>query len=67
MTPHNFTLPDAEFGLVTDVDIAAGETVEVHLNPLWPGNFIFYCKSGTFYLRCESLLVAGVYPVGTKF
>ncbi len=36
MTPHNFTLPDAEFGLDTDVDIAAGETVEVHLNPLWP-------------------------------
>ena len=43
ITPHNFILPDPEFGLDTNVDIPAGTTVEVQLNPQWPGSFTFYC------------------------
>ena len=51
MTPHNITLPEAEFGLDTDVDIAAGETVEVHLNPLWPDSFTIYGNKKLLFME----------------
>lgn len=49
-TPHNFTLEDPDQGLDTDVDILAGETVEVHLMPLWPGRHTFYCSNQLLFM-----------------
>jgi plastocyanin len=44
-TPHNFTLKDASDGLDVDVDIPAGESVDVYLMPLVAGSHTFYCKN----------------------
>jgi plastocyanin len=44
-TPHTFTLPDDSDGLDVDVDIPAGETVEVNLMPLVAGSHTFYCTN----------------------
>jgi len=44
-TPHNFTLKDASDGLDVDIDIPAGEYVDVYLMPLVAGSHTFYCKN----------------------
>lgn len=44
-TPHNFTLQDASDGLDVNVDIPAGESVNVNLMPLVVGSHTFYCKN----------------------
>ena len=44
-TPHNFTLHDASDGLDVDVDIPAGESVNVNLMPIVAGSHTFYCKN----------------------
>ena len=44
-TPHNFTLPDASDGLDVNIDIPAGESVNVNLMPLVVGSHTFYCKN----------------------
>lgn len=44
-TPHNFTLEDASDGLDVNVDIPAGESVDVQLMPLWQGSHTFYCTN----------------------
>jgi len=44
-TPHNFTLEDASDGLDVNVDIPAGESVDVHLMPIVSGNHVFYCRN----------------------
>jgi len=49
-TPHNFTLEDPNHGLDVNVDILAGETVEVHLMPLWPGRHTFYCSNKLLFM-----------------
>jgi len=51
ITPHNFTLNDEEFGLDVDVDVPAGDTVEVPLMPLWPGRFTFYCNKKLLFME----------------
>lgn len=50
ITPHNFTLQDDQYGLDVDVDIPAGDTVEVPLLPLWPGQFTFYCNRKLLFM-----------------
>ncbi len=49
-TPHNFTLPDASDGLDVDIDILAGESVDIHLMPLVPGSHTFYCKNKFLFM-----------------
>jgi len=49
-TPHNFTLKDANNGLDVDVDIPAGETVDVNLMPLVTGSYIFYCSNKLLWM-----------------
>ncbi len=44
-TPHNFTLEDASDGLDVNVDIPAGDSVDVHLMPLVAGSHVFYCRN----------------------
>jgi len=44
-TPHNFTLEDNSDGLDVDVDIPAGESVDVNLMPLVTGSHTFYCRN----------------------
>jgi plastocyanin len=48
--PHNFTLEDAEHGLDVDEEVLAGDTVEVHLMPLWPGRHTFYCSNKLLFM-----------------
>jgi len=50
ITPHTFVLPDASDGLDVDVDILAGETVDVHLMPLVEGRHTFYCKNKFIFM-----------------
>ena len=50
LTPHNFTLEDPSNGLDVNVDVTAGETVEVHLMPLWPGRHTFYCGNKMIFM-----------------
>lgn len=44
-TPHNFTLEDPSDGLDVNVDVPAGESVDVQLMPLWAGKHTFYCRN----------------------
>jgi len=44
-TPHNFTLEDASDGLDVNIDIPAGESVDVNLMPLVTGSHTFYCRN----------------------
>ena len=50
-TPHNFTLPDASDGLDIDVDVPAGETVDVNLMPLVTGSYTFYCNEQLLWME----------------
>ncbi len=49
-TPHNFTLPDASDGLDVNIDIPAGESVDVHLMPLVTGSHTFYCRNKLLWM-----------------
>ena len=49
-TPHNFTLQDASDGLDVNVDIPAGQSVNVHLMPLVAGSHTFYCKNKLLFM-----------------
>ncbi len=49
-TPHNFTLEDASDGLDINVDIPAGESVDVHLMPLVAGSHTFYCRNKLWFM-----------------
>jgi len=49
-TPHNFTLQDASDGLDVDIDIPAGQSVNVHLMPLVAGSHTFYCKNKFLFM-----------------
>ncbi len=50
-TPHNFTLEDPNSGLDVNVDVSAGDTVEVHLMPLWPGRHTYYCSNKLLFMQ----------------
>ena len=49
-TPHNFTLEDASDGLDINVDIPAGDSVDVHLMPLVAGDHTFYCRNKLWFM-----------------
>jgi len=49
-TPHNFTLKDNSDGLDVDVDIPAGESVDVNLMPLFVGSHTFYCNKKLLWM-----------------
>ncbi len=49
-TPHNFTLQDASDGLDVNVDIPAGQSVNVHLMPLVAGSHTFYCNNKFLFM-----------------
>ncbi len=50
LTPHNFTLDDPNDGLDVDIDVSAGDTVEVHLMPLVAGHHTFYCSNKLLFM-----------------
>ncbi len=50
ITPHNFSLDDASDGLDTNVDVPAGETVDVALLPLFAGTHIFSCRNKLLFM-----------------
>ena len=50
LTPHNFTLKDPGGELDINVDVAAGESVDVQLAPVRPGNYTFYCKNKLLFM-----------------
>lgn len=50
ITPHNFSLDDPNDGLDVDVDVPAGDTVDVRLMPLFAGTHTFYCKNKLLFM-----------------
>lgn len=50
ITPHNFSVNDPSDGLDTNVDVAAGDTVDVPLLPLFAGTHIFYCRNKLLFM-----------------
>ncbi len=50
-TPHNFTLKDDSDGLDVDIDIPAGESVNVNLMPLFAGSHTFYCNKQFLWME----------------
>ncbi len=51
ITPHNFTLEDPSDGLDVNVDIPAGESLDVHLMPLVAGSHTFYCRNKLLFME----------------
>ena len=51
MVPHNFTLEAGDGIDPIDVDVAAGETVEVELEPLSAGRYTFYCDKKMVFMK----------------
>jgi len=49
-TPHNFTLEDDSDGLDVNIDIPAGESVDVQLMALVAGRHIFYCRNKLLFM-----------------
>jgi len=50
ITPHNFSLDDPNDGLDTNVDVPAGDTVDVPLLPLFAGTHTFYCRNKLLFM-----------------
>lgn len=44
ITPHNFSLRDADAGLDIDADVGAGKSVLVEFTPRLAGSYTFYCN-----------------------
>lgn len=66
MTPHNFTLEFAGDRADIDVDVIAGDSVEVRLDPLPSGTYTFYCDKKLPFMKSHrakgmegSLIVTG--------
>ena len=51
MVPHNFTLEAGNGIDPIDVDVAAGETVDVELKPLSAGRYTFYCDKKMVFMK----------------
>ena len=51
LTPHNFTLQDAEAGLDIAADVSAGNKVVVEFTPLTPGTYTFYCDKKLPFMK----------------
>jgi len=51
VTPHNFTLKNADAGLDLDVNIMAGETKEIKFTPVTQGSYTFYCNKKLPFMK----------------
>ncbi len=51
ITPHNFTLKDPDGGFDIDVDVLAGETLDVKLMPTIAGQYAFYCSNKLIFMK----------------
>lgn len=51
MTPHNFTLQSAGDTDDIDVNVAAGDVVEVRLGPLAAGSYTFFCDKKLPFMK----------------
>ena len=49
--PHNFTIEDPTGELDINVDVAAGESVDVKLNPTRPGRYTYYCSKKLLFMK----------------
>ena len=49
--PHNFTIQDASGEIDVDVDVIAGETVEINLTPSTVGRYTFYCGNKMLFIK----------------
>ena len=49
--PHNFTIEDASGELDVNVDVIAGETVDIDLTPLAVGRYTFYCGNKMLFMK----------------
>jgi plastocyanin len=50
ITPHNLSLDDPDDGLDINVDVSAGDTVDVPLLPLFAGSHTFYCRNKLLFM-----------------
>jgi plastocyanin len=51
MTPHNFKLEFSGDRADIDVDVSAGDSVEVRLDPLPAGTYTFYCDKKLPFMK----------------
>lgn len=51
VVPHNFTLEAADSTVIVEVEILAGETIEVELEPLSTGRYTFYCDKKMLFMK----------------
>lgn len=51
ITPHNFSLEDSGGGFDIDVDVLAGETIDVELTPAVAGQYTFYCGNKLLFMK----------------
>lgn len=49
--PHNFTIKDASGELDVNVDVLAGETVDINLTPSTVGRYTFYCGNKLLFMK----------------
>jgi heme/copper-type cytochrome/quinol oxidase subunit 2 len=49
--PHNFTIQDASGELNVNVDVLAGETVDINLTPSTVGRYTFYCGNKLLFMK----------------
>jgi plastocyanin len=49
--PHNFTIHDASGELDINVDVIAGETVDINLKPSTAGRYTFYCGNKMLFMK----------------
>ena len=51
LTPHNFSLRDADAGLDIDTDVGAGKSVTVQFTPRVAGSYTFYCNKKLPFMK----------------
>lgn len=51
LTPHNFSLKDADGRLDIDADVGAGKSVTVEFTPRVPGSYTFYCNKKLPFMK----------------
>ena len=51
MTPHNFSLNAAGLAASIDVNVTAGDSVEVKLDPMPVGEYTFYCDKKLPFMK----------------
>ena len=49
--PHNFTIESADDALNVNIDVLAGETVDVKLTPSVAGRHTFYCGNKMLFMK----------------